>query len=259
MKLKTYCAVAAIAALSATSASAALVVHYKLDDDGAGGVSTANSGSSAHTWNGSANASLTTGKFGGAGAFVNTAPASDWWSNSNTGADMGSFTLSFHLSTTTAANWQDYLSIGTGAGQMLKFEQNGAHGGLSLYSTGTPGGTAVSFDGSAADSVTGGDWHHVALVSNGSTIELYLDGASIFSQAYAGTGDIDALQLAAEFGAGRRQNTNIDDVALYDEALDSSQIGWLSNNEATATVVPEPSSTALLGLGGLALILRRRK
>lgn len=31
------------------------------------------------------------------------------------------------------------------------------------------------------------------------------------------------------------------------------------NYNATFTVVPEPSSTALLGLGGLALILRRRK
>lgn len=32
-----------------------------------------------------------------------------------------------------------------------------------------------------------------------------------------------------------------------------------SNYSATFTVVPEPSSAALLGLGGLALILRRRK
>ena len=39
----------------------------------------------------------------------------------------------------------------------------------------------------------------------------------------------------------------------------NSTHGYLDNITITAGVVPEPSSTALLGLGGLALILRRRK
>ena len=45
--------------------------------------------------------------------------------------------------------------------------------------------------------------------------------------------------------------------------VDGGQTGNFSDNfqvsGATLTVVPEPSSAALLGLGGLALILRRRK
>ena len=39
----------------------------------------------------------------------------------------------------------------------------------------------------------------------------------------------------------------------------NSTHGYLDNIAITAGVVPEPSTTALLGLGGLALILRRRK
>ncbi len=38
-----------------------------------------------------------------------------------------------------------------------------------------------------------------------------------------------------------------------------SESGTYDVDSLTLTQVPEPSSTALLGLGGLALILRRRK
>lgn len=39
----------------------------------------------------------------------------------------------------------------------------------------------------------------------------------------------------------------------------SQRAGWVDDVVVNGTVVPEPSSAALLGLGGLALILRRRK
>ena len=49
--------------------------------------------------------------------------------------------------------------------------------------------------------------------------------------------------------------TNVSSGAASPE--DSTAL--IDNVTITATTVPEPSSTALLGLGGLALILRRRK
>ncbi|NWK56557.1 PEP-CTERM sorting domain-containing protein [Verrucomicrobiaceae bacterium N1E253] len=53
------------------------------------------------------------------------------------------------------------------------------------------------------------------------------------------TGSLDQLYLSFKNRAGTTAQLHFDDV--------------------TVTVIPEPSSSALLGLGGLALILRRRK
>ena len=247
MNLRTYLfplALFAVTVLTA-SANAELVVHYTLDDDGAGAVSTVNSGSSGHTWNGTANVNSVAGKFGEAGAFQVADPASDWWSNADTGANLELFTLSLHINTTTALNWQDFASIGDGNASSFKFEQNAADR-VSVYTDGTPGsGVAVSISGEGGPSVNDGAWHHLAMVSNGSTIELFVDGISRGSEAYTGTGDIVALQLAAAFGAGRRQNVTIDDVAVYDVALNAAQISYLGNNVANNTA--SNTGSVLLG------------
>ncbi|QQL46423.1 PEP-CTERM sorting domain-containing protein [Sulfuriroseicoccus oceanibius] len=72
---------------------------------------------------------------------------------------------------------------------------------------------------------------------------------------------MSAFQLASRFGDGDRAiTTEIDDVAIFDNTLTDGEMLFLSTNAAASAVaVPEPSSAALLGLGGLALILRRRK
>jgi len=46
----------------------------------------------------------------------------------------------------------------------------------------------------------------------------------------------------------------MDEIQFYSETLTDAEVATLYTD-----VVPEPSSSALLGLGGIALILRRRK
>lgn len=255
MKFKNYSAILVAISLCGSSASAALVVHYKLDDAGGGTLSNANSGSSGHGWSSSTGATLTTGKFGGAGAFTTS---SQWWSNQSVGADLSSFTLSMHIRSSTAIDWQDYASIGDGNSSSFRLEHNGGSQSVSVYTDGSPGGGNVTIAGNSTV-VNDGSWHHLSMVSNGSTIELFVDGASAGSDVYTGSGAVDAFQLVAAFGAGRNQNADIDDVAIYDSALSSGQINWLSSNEAVSNVVPEPSSTVLLCLGTVTLLGRRRR
>ncbi len=50
---------------------------------------------------------------------------------------------------------------------------------------------------------------------------------------------------------------NILGFAAYNSQLSATEIA--AHSAAFVRAVPEPSTTALLGLGGLALILRRRK
>lgn len=256
MKFRKSLAISVFFACLQSAALGALVVHYTLDDNGSGAVSTTNVGSATHSWDGSSGATLTTGKFSGAGTFTT---ASDWWSNDNTGANLNNFTFSMHIKQDTPAflAWQDFASIGDGNSSVFKFEFHGGNQGTALYTAGNPGGGSVGFDGTGPD-VNDGAWHHLAMVSNGATLTLFVDGLSAGSGAYTGSGAIDALQLVGQFGGGRDQNAVIDDVALYDTALGAGQISWLGSNVAVANPVPEPSAALLGGLGALALLRRRR-
>ena len=68
-------------------------------------------------------------------------------------------------------------------------------------------------------------------------------------------------QFGVTAGAGPADTSDILSVGLYSSTDSTSTFAgtYLRHFEVTAVAVPEPSSTALLGLGGLALILRRRK
>ncbi|NWK54474.1 PEP-CTERM sorting domain-containing protein [Verrucomicrobiaceae bacterium N1E253] len=99
-------------------------------------------------------------------------------------------------------------------------------------------------------------WHHYAYVLSGTTATFYVDGSEAGSVTIS---DVDALsssQTQMFFGrysasAGIKTGS-WDDVQLYDNALTAQEVAALA-------AVPEPTSTALIGLGGLSLILRRRR
>ncbi len=242
------------------SGHAALVAHLTFDDSTDTASILANDGSGEIVWGGSAGITSTAdGRFGKAITLTTT---SDVYSNqgaTNLATTLGLFTVSMHIRQTPGgasnmANWQDFASFGDNNASVFKFELNGAHKSASLYSAGSPGGGTANIDGGAPPTVNDGAWHHLAMVSNGTTMEFFVDGVSKGSVAYAGnTSALDAIQLAGAYGDGRKQNVQIDDLGIWNEALSSTQIANFSIN-----AIPEPSA-ALLGALGLLALLRRRR
>ncbi len=97
------------------------------------------------------------------------------------------------------------------------------------------------------------------------TVTLLVDGATVATQAFTARGDgtgaddntYEDQMTTFDFNSGAGGNLEI--RIAFDDADGSNPFVGIDNVGVETAPVPEPSSAALLGLGGLALILRRRK
>ncbi|MGB0993626.1 MAG: PEP-CTERM sorting domain-containing protein [Akkermansiaceae bacterium] len=147
--------------------------------------------------------------------------------------------------------------------------------------------TAAGFTGQNSDAVSGGGENTVFNESNLTDWWGFPGGTTAMSLTIAGLDDSLSYDLMIGAGFGGRDLQNVFTVDGQSEQVDSTSanpftdftglstdgsgnlvINISSASEdvrvvsawaLTANAVPEPSSTALFGLGGLALILRRRK
>ncbi|NWK54766.1 LamG domain-containing protein [Verrucomicrobiaceae bacterium N1E253] len=280
---------------SAGISQAALVLHSSMDniDVGAGlGTDNTNSGNfnvgNAVGTDGTATAvntggsvtSGTTGQFGEAITF-STGTGGDRNVNYGNNFDVGN-------SSQTVSLWINSNSSGTGA-RFIASKGNVGSGdngwsiwleGSSLIMRGEYTGSDNSTQNLAVSHAFDFDdnvWHHVALVidnTNG-TWTGYLDGDSSADHASNGWSigggggesntfapgsdfsNTSSLRLGASNSLTAEWAGSADDFGIWNEALSASQIDEIALNGVAS--VPEPSSVALLGLGGLALLLRRRK
>lgn len=194
------------------------------------------------------------------------------------------------VSNNRAVQYGDIHDIGTGDYTVTMWFNTAATNSLQfLGSKGNAGSTAVGWSifiendsliarlggggsgnrASQSVDITGqaDSWHHVAFVidNTAGTVTGYLNGSTTGwtnggggpsgNTFTAGTDISDASQLRlgiSGIGTGEFRG-ELDDFRIYNEALDATGVS------ASMVAIPEPSSTALVGLGGLALILRRRK
>ena len=99
----------------------------------------------------------------------------------------------------------------------------------------------------------------VDVAYNGGTIKDFAGGTSTSFSNNTATGNPAAYtEISIDMSTATAINNQSVVVLRFDDLKENDDLR-IDNIVITGTAIPEPSSTALLGLGGLALLLRRKK
>lgn len=181
--------------------------------------------------------------------------------------DCGATFASVTASTTkTITAWAksdtaDYSGQAAGNGRIITLHRESGYSGFSMLANGSPStwqglyaiaGNLYNYIDSGL-SVTANEWAHIALVQDGAGVYIYINGVLANSSTDAAAPTMRRL-VNADIGSYWGGYSSffdgfIDDVRIYDHALSQSEI---------QAVIPEPATLLLLGLGGLALLRKRR-
>jgi len=129
-----------------------------------------------------------------------------------------------------------------------------------LYDEFTPSGGSATSDAGLFDTAT---FAQIVVTKNGDTLTFYQNGVQVgatksSSETYTGnaiTRTLFGLRGGSPNNESFTGQFNI--IRMYDSVLTSDQV--LQNYNATVNPIPEPSSFALLALGGTALATVRRR
>jgi hypothetical protein len=181
-------------------------------------------------------------------------------------ADLSADPSAFNLGSSdfTIQLWVNFNTFGSSEQTLIEKFSGGGGPGWTLT---TPGGNTIQFFASglptvqAPVSITAGTWNQIIVERSGNTLSIYLDGSRLVSDtSYVGSIDPSPNPLligARDSGDGRNFTVNgsLDEIAIWDRALSTSEIASLWNGGngmlITATSVPEPSSFCLMALGAL--------
>ncbi len=142
-----------------------------------------------------------------------------------------------------------------GSGQGWALQLNSQNNLSFAYGNGGTSGNPFPEVTTALPGLGDGDFHHVAAIFDGSSLQLYVDGSLGNSLAYTGTATPSGrdIRIGNHYVFDRPFLGQLDDIRIYDEALSASQV------MALASGVPEPSS-GMIGAAFLMMAgLRRRK
>jgi hypothetical protein len=161
------------------------------------------------------------------------------------------FTWSLWVKSDSSANNAE----GDGADVIIG-SRNGAWN--KVQPTGTERWFSFSYD------VDDDTWHHLAytgaLDTNDDPVgEFWVDGTKVDTDTDGTSNGNTTLDDPMEIGGSSRFSEDyaglIDDIGVWNERLSDSRIQDIANGGA----IPEPASLALMGLGGLMLLPRRKR
>ena len=251
-----------LAALLPIASSASLVAYYPLDTDA--------SDASGNGFNGSVVGG--TVNFGQPGANGNTGSSAAFPDNGHIDVP---FSTALNPSSFTVTLWANASSTGGFASPITSRDDVGGgvttHGYI-LYNDnggnwnfwtgdGNPG-----WDTMSGGSVTPNAWTHLALSfdADTDTKSIWVNGELAATETapnqYSPNGpESEALHIGggADTGNSFLFSGNIDDVSIWNEALDAAAIQNIRDNGVS--VIPEATSLGFLALGCLGLVRRRRK
>jgi hypothetical protein len=145
--------------------------------------------------------------------------------------DLTNFTLSAWIRLTDVSDFRGIIS---------KRSSTDVNYSFFVTITGANDGKLGSYDGSAeinsSATVNDGNWHHVAQVHNSGTTTFYIDGSASGSGSQSFSTNAHAV-LIGEAGVGQNDKFlgNIDEVAIWDTALDATAIGKISSKVVDLT------------------------
>jgi len=128
----------------------------------------------------------------------------------------------------------------------------------SYYQTWSAGSATTNWWWGYSGAVDVDEWHHMAIVFDTAdgTKKLYSNGEVVQTVAIAAGESLAGVNAFRLFSRSTTANAawdvfkgKMDDVQIYDNAL---------SQEEVAALVPEPATIALLGLGALTLIRRKK-
>jgi len=147
------------------------------------------------------------------------------------------------------------LTAGGGHAVLLELESNGQVRFLHRVPAGASGGTDL-YSTQLYDTDV---WHHLVAVKDGANMKLYIDGLldpTVATDATDVNANLDVILGRISRSSNARSFSGLmDEVALYNRALTRAEILY----HYEGLIIPEPTSLALLGLGALGLLRRRKQ
>ena len=257
--MKRFLSISSLGLALVSSSPAALVIHWNLDESSGSTAADSSGNGIDGGWQGTVGSAGWMPAGGVAGGAVSFSGAnSDSFIAATTAVSAVPFTISFWMKTTSTQNdGLAYFGNGASGNQYNVVRMQGNVARANARNT-------AEIQGAGTTAVNDDVWHHIVGVFGADDNRmLYVDGTleatstTLVNPVTLNRFGIGALTRNTPYNPADLYTGLLDDVQLYDQALNQAQIDFLGANPGST--IPEPSAAALLAIALGAAFARRRR